>query len=120
MQNESQFCTKCVEERSNLCWRVLREILRNNQGDSVVRCPDTPVRHGEWTDWEIIEDCKGIEKVGASNLTCGDSRTIKRKDCQRSLGGKYCKNDQGEDVPENILVKTVRCQDRKCPGMVNI
>ena len=93
-------------------------MLRNNRGENLVQCADSQIMDGEWTDWKIIEECKGIEKVGKSNLTCGFSRTIRRKKCQRSLGGKYCQNKQGIDVPENILVETVSCQDKKCPGMV--
>ena len=79
-------------------------------------CPQTEIKHGQWTDWEIIEKCRGIETVGNSNFTCGFSRTLERKNCERSLGGKYCKDELGNEVVEDLSVKTIPCKERDCPG----
>ena len=94
-------------------------MLRKNPEYNMTLCPDSEIRDGEWSDWEIIEKCRGNQKVGSSNLTCGISRTIERKYCNRTLGGKYCKDEKGIDVVDDLSVKTIKCQERECPGITS-
>ena len=119
IKKESKFCLKCMEEKYTLCNRVLKEMLKTNSKRNLTSCPDKDIKDGHWTEFKIMEKCKGIEQVGNhSNYTCGVSRTIEKKDCVRDLGGQYCKDDEEQDVEEDILVKTVKCNDTECPGII--
>ena len=94
-------------------------MFRNNPEHRLTPCPGRDIKHGEWTPFRIIEKCKGIEQVESHpNYTCGSSRTIQRKDCVRDRGGEYCKNEDDEPNEDDILVRTVRCNDTECPGEI--
>ena len=76
------------------------------------------IKDGTWSAWAPVatERCVGVKNIGSSNFTCGPSRTLERRICSRSLGGKYCRDQTGEEVLNDEMVRTVPCQDVDCPG----
>ena len=72
---------KCKDEKSNLCRRVLRQMLEQNK--QMTEC--LMFQDGEWEDWEDTEPCQALEKCILQTGFKGQ-----RRRCKRSLGGKYC------------------------------
>ena len=68
-----------------------------------------------WLEWEDEETCKTVREAEGS--PCGPGYRGQRRKCDRSLGGKYCKDpDNGKEVPEDFLHRTTKCQLADCPG----
>ena len=67
-----------------------------------------------WGDWKNEKDCNPVETV--EDYKCGSGYMEQKKRCDRTLGGKYCRDENGEDVREDILHQTIPCQAYKCPG----
>ena len=90
-------------------------MLDDNKVYRMELCGD--IKDGTWTAWETVERCVGVKNIGSSNFTCGRSRTLQRRNCSRSLGGKYCRDQRtGAAVTSDVMVKTVFCEDVDCPG----
>ena len=92
-------------------------MLEDNKVYRMELCGD--IKDGFLNDWETIERCVGVKKIGNSNFTCGSSRTLQRRICSRSLGGKYCRDETGAVVENDVMVRTVPCEDVECPGKNN-
>ena len=83
-------------------------------------CED--IKDGTWTDWQTVqtERCVGVKKIGNSSFTCGPGQTLQRRICSRSLGGKSCRDENTRVLAVNdVMVRTVPCQDVNCPGQIN-
>ena len=92
-------------------------MLVDNKIYKLELCGD--IKDGTWTDWEPVEteQCVGVMNIGSSNYTCGPSRTLQRRICSRTLGGKHCQDPRsGAVVLSDVMVRTVPCQDVVCPG----
>ena len=79
------------------------------------------IKDGTWTSWETVETekCFGMRNNGRS--TCGPGQNLQRRICSRTLGGKYCKDQEtqtGVLVDSDVMVRTVPCQDVDCPGKI--
>ena len=73
------------------------------------------MRDGAWLEWEDEESCNAV--LEAEGSPCGPGYRGQRKRCDRSLGGKYCKDpDNGKEVREDFLHRTTKCQLAECPG----
>ena len=91
-------------------------MLEDNKVYRMELCGD--IKDGTWSAWAPVatERCVGVKNIGSSNFTCGPSRTLERRICSRSLGGKHCRDQTGEEVLNDEMVRTVPCQDVDCPG----
>ena len=90
-------------------------MLEDNKVYRMERCGD--IKDGTWTDWQTVERCVGVRNIGRSNFTCGLSRTLEMRNCTRSLGGKYCRDEKtGAAVLNDVMVRTDSCEDVDCPG----
>ena len=67
-----------------------------------------------WGDWEDKEECNPVMNV--EGFPCGSGYLEQSKKCDRSLGGTYCSDENGEVVKEDILHKTISCEANECPG----
>ena len=105
--DEPHFCVKCEDEDSNLCRRVLRQMLEQNKA-RITECRE--YKDGVWGAWEDLEPCKSL------GAYCPPRPQQKR--CQRSLGGKYCRNEERE-VPEGFLFRTEKCEPEQCQGLAS-
>ena len=77
------------------------------------------IKDGTWNDWQTVEKCVGVKNIGSSNYTCGPGQILQRRICSRSLGGKYCEDeDTGVLALNDVMVRTALCQDVVCPGQI--
>ena len=94
-------------------------MLNDNKVYKMELCGD--IKDGTWTSWQTVEKCVGVTNIGSSNFTCGPSRTLERRICSRSLGGKYCLDQEtGVLVLNDVMMKTVPCDDVHCPGKFSL
>ena len=104
---------RCEDVKSNLCRRVLRQMLEQNR-EKLTECQET--QDGKWEDWEDLEPCRslGVRCGAHSGQHTGFKGQTKR--CKRSLGGKYCLDAGGDsqEVKEGLLFRTTKCQTDKC------
>ena len=115
IRKHPKLCLDCVDKNHNHCSRVINQMLEDNKIYKMKLCGD--IKDGNWTKWETVEKCIGVKNIGKSNYTCGLSRTLQRMNCSRSLGGKYCREQKtGAAVLNDVMVRTVPCQDVDCPG----
>ena len=96
-------------------------MLEDNKVYRMELCGD--IKDGTWSAWAPVasERCLGVKNIGSSNFTCGPSRTLERRICSRSLGGKYCLDQEtGVLVLNDVMMKTVPCDDVHCPGKISL
>ena len=69
--------------------------------------------------WKDIhqEGCRPMIKV--EEYLCGKGFREQNKTCSRTLGGKYCQDEDGNDVAEDIIFRTDMCEANPCPGQVS-
>ena len=122
IKKSREFCLGCVDKTQHHCSRVAYHMLadKDNEDYKMELCRD--IKDGSWTAWATVatERCVGVKNVGSSNFTCGPSRTLERRICSRSLGGKHCRDQTGAKVLNDEMVRTVPCKDVKCPGHIDI
>ena len=94
-------------------------MLEDNKVYRMELCGD--IKDGTWSAWAPVatERCLGVKNIGSSNFTCGPSRSLERRICSRSLGGKHCRDQTGEEVLHDVMMRTAPCQDVDCPGKNN-
>ena len=83
---------------------------------NLTRC--AVVEAGAWNSWEDSEGCKGGHSV--EGHLCGFGRQVQTRTCRRSLGGKYCQDDEGNEMTHDIQFKSVECPIGICPGRKSI
>ena len=108
---------KCEDKDSNLCRRVLRQMLEQNKA-RMTECGD--YKDGVWEEeWEDLEPCKSLLAYCPSQPDLLVGYKAQQKRCQRSLGGKYCRKETGEqeEMPEGLLFRTKRCRTGQCQGL---
>ena len=71
------------------------------------------MKDGIWLDWEDDGDCKTGE---VASVPCGLGQQLQRKDCERSLGGEYCRDEADREVRKDVLYKQSQCSAGDCPG----
>ena len=115
---EPHFCVRCEDDQSNLCRRVLRQMLEQNR-ERLTECPEC--QDGVWDDWEDLEPCKSLGvRCGALTTALHTGFKGQKMRCRRSLGGKYCREagGGGQEVVEGLLFRTTKCQTTQCQTTV--
>ena len=87
-------------------------MIQENSVRTLTRC--AMIEAGAWTGWEDSEGCKGGQTV--EGYLCGSGRQVRRRSCSRPLGGKYCQDEEGNDMTYDVHYKSVECWNRTCPG----
>ena len=104
---------RCEDDKSNLCRRVLRQMLEQNR-EKLTECQEN--QDGEWEAWKDLEPCRSLSvHCGAqTGLHTGFKGQTMR--CKRNLGGKYCREtgEERKEVKEDLLFRTTKCQTDKC------
>ena len=83
---------------------------------NLTRC--AMIEDGAWAGWEDSEGCKGGQTVGG--IQCGFGRQVRRRTCRRTLGGKYCQDDEGKEMKHDDQYKSVECRRGTCPGKIGM
>ena len=101
---------RCEDDESNLCRRVLRQMLEQNR-ERLTECQEC--KDGVWLGWEDTGPCMSLcYPFGAHTGPYTGFKGQKMR-CKRNLGGKYCK-EAGEEVEEDHLLGTTMCQTDQC------
>ena len=91
-------------------------MIQENSVRNLTRC--AMIEDGAWAGWEDSEGCKGGQTV--EGIQCGFGRQVRRRICRRTLGGKYCQDDEGNEMKHDVNYKSVECMRGTCPGKIGI
>ena len=86
-------------------------MVQENSVRNLTKC--AIIEDGAWTGWEESE-CKGGQTV--EGYICGPGLRVRNRFCRRALGGKYCQDEEGNDMTYDVHFKSDTCWRGTCPG----
>ena len=76
---------------------------------------------GNWTEWMDLGECKGTQVVeDLEDNKCGEGFKEQERNCTKTLGGRFCKLDDGSDYKGIIYRRSIECHALDCPSEFTI
>ena len=82
-------------------------MIADNRERKLTTCKE--IVDGEWSEWTDLEECIYVQ---AGN-TCGPGYKKQRRNCDRTLGGRFCK-DEGADYKAGFMLQIIDCDSKPC------